>query len=139
MESISATTRTGSALNERREMKPADKYQLGKWYRIKLTEQPDSQLPWGINFPGVYLIFNNQNQCLYIGQSISIGKRLRTHIRLSIHSSLWQVSWRKKGYETLNIAFRRDKKRFERLSLEARLIYRLKPKYNSLGKILNNE
>lgn len=113
------------------------KYQLGEWYRIKLTEDVNSELPWSINFPGIYVIFNDLNQCLYIGQSTSIGKRLRTHIRSSLHSSLWKTTWRQKGYKRLKIAFRRDKKRFERLTLEARLIHRLNPEYNLIGKESN--
>ena len=105
------------------------KYQSGKWYRFKLTEELDSDFPEGIDFAGTYIIFSN-GKCLYIGQSKDLKTRLKTHIKLSLFSSLWQTPW---GYiQQVEIAIRKERYRYERLAIEAKFIDRLKPMFNGL-------
>ena len=108
----------------------------GKWRRFELTEDLDSDLPGGLKFAGNYAAFFNR-KCLYVGQSNNLKRRLKSHIRLFMFSSNWQTSWG--TYTRIIIAIRKEKFRFERMTIEARLIHRLNPIFNglSVGQVIS--
>lgn len=112
--------------------RPADqmKYKSGKWYRIKIDESLNSDIPQNIKFAGIYIIVYGK-KCIYIGQSKNIYKRLKTHIRLTAFSSNWKTPWG--VYPKLDIAIRKEKYNFERMMIEAKFIDRLQPIFNGLS------
>lgn len=82
-------------------------------------------------FSGVYAFLKKTrcgklSTCLYVGSSHNMGERL------SVHCNYLGLIERFTQHERRNLILkmRRDKKRFERLSLEVRLISKIKPKYN---------
>lgn len=96
---------------------------LGRWYREPFSLAYMERL----RFPGLYAFFYKK-ELVYIGQSSNIYKRLyvhrlykRTHCKHSL-KHLFDSD--------LVIAVRPDKRRYERLTLEALYIMRLKPKLN---------
>jgi len=108
-----------------------ESYEKGKWMRFVLDETVNSNFPIGLNFAGNYSIFVNR-KCIYIGQSENIKKRLRTHIQMARYSNTWKTSW---GYFLrIEIAVRKEKFKFERVMIESRLIYKIKPLFNQLLK-----
>jgi len=102
---------------------------LFKWNRIDLTRY---DIPKWSNFPGTYILFENK-KCIYIGQSSNIFARINRHLRLSWYSTCCWWLRRKEGEEHLRNIFliiKKEKKEYERLMIEKRLIVRLKPKFN---------
>lgn len=80
------------------------------------------------DFDGVYIIFYG-NKILYIGQSRNIRKRLHSHfIRVSYLRNMIKELY---GDNDLIIKIRKDKFKFERLTLEAKLIGKINPLLNS--------
>jgi len=108
-----------------------ESYKKGKWLRFILDETVESNFPTKLNFAGNYAIFVKR-KCIYIGQSENIKKRLKTHIQMARYSNTWKTSW---GYfPKIEIAIRKERFRFERIMVEARLIYKIKPLFNQLLK-----
>ena len=96
----------------------------GKWFRYEMNDALESNLPKGVAFAGTYAIFANK-KCLYVGQSQNIEQRLKGHITMARYSNTWITKWGQ--FHNLNIAIRHEGFRFERVLIEARLIFRLKP------------
>lgn len=70
-----------------------------------------------LDIAGVYVIFYNfynDKKDFYVGTSSNLGRRLRIY-----------------GLKDKVVKIRKDKFKYERLTLEARLIYKLNPKRNS--------
>jgi len=113
----------------------------GKWVRFIITYKPKIYLELfkkllfrklfkftKLNFSGVYAIFSGK-KCLYIGESKNIGNRLKSHLnKYLITGEFW-------GYKNINLKVRKDKRRFERKMLEARLIEKIKPEINERNRI----
>lgn len=97
----------------------------GVWVRLNpydLLSEWHDEGTW--DFSGVYVLYGKQKQIIYVGSSLcGIKRRLLQHCKT--HKE-----------ELRYIKVRKDKERFECLTLEARLIYRLKPPYN---KMYNNK
>lgn len=97
----------------------------GGWVRINLSYIKNYKLYNDIRIAGCYVIFikkPNKNELVYIGSSNNIHQRLREHLNLNI--------LKKQKHPLLIVKIRKDKTKYEHLTLEARLIDRLKPKYN---------
>jgi len=107
------------------------KCKRGKWYLFSLDESHDSNFPGNINFPGTYIIFV-KGECLYVGQSMNILKRLKDHIRMARYTNTWKTPWG--YYSKILFAIRRERFRYERLAIEKRFIEKFKPKHNVLLK-----
>ena len=108
-----------------------ESYKKGKWVRFILDETVNSNFPINLDFAGNYVIFVNR-KCIYIGQSENIKKRLKDHIQIARYSNTWKTSW---GYFLkIEIAVRKEKIKFERIMIESRLIYKIKPLFNQLLK-----
>lgn len=83
---------------------------------------------------GVYLILDGRNEVVYVGQSISFGKRFYRYFKgIDGHCEVRSSNWSKKPAAIVAIAALDDKK-YERLSLEEYLIERLNPIDNTRGK-----
>jgi len=98
-----------------------------KWKRVSLHSCFDKESH--LEFPGVYVLLSD-NECLYVGSSsYSIASRIYFHF--------CKENWKqcKNGI----LAIRRSRYRFEELAIEARLIYKLDPKFNKrIGRMLYN-
>ncbi len=79
--------------------------------------------------PGIYIFFNETQHPIYIGKSISLKKRILTYIS----NNLLQKT-RKMVNETVKFSYIAVGSEIESLLLEARLIRKYKPKYNSLHR-----
>ena len=102
---------------------------------IKWQGNPDHINSWiqknGIDYPGVYVICEEKSgKIIYIGSSTNVGKRLNSH-----RSTRGMLG----SQESVMIRVRKDKKAFERLSLEAKLIHRIQPAKNRRFCDINNE
>lgn len=102
----------------------------GKWTRYNAVviittnfdEDDNHCLKTLDEFPGVYTIWNTDSkECLYIGSSKNVRNRVITHL---------MTKKELKKYKNMYVKVRKDKYRYEHLTLEARLIYKLQPKYN---------
>ncbi len=80
------------------------------------------------NSPGVYRMFNDKQDVLYVGKARSLKKRVSSYAKAGGHSN--RIA-RMIG-ETVNMEFVRTRTETEALLLEANLIKRLRPKYNVL-------
>ena len=108
----------------------------GKWHTLPVeTFKHIGKLRLVISnsfqFSGVYVFLKKTrcgklSTCLYIGSSYDMGERLSVHCNYSGLIERFTQHERR----NLILKIRRDKKRFERLSLEVRLISKIKPKYN---------
>jgi len=113
------------------------KFTKGKWHTFPTEtfnniEKLRKNIKEILCFSGIYVFLSvsacgKVTNCLYIGSSNNMGKRLNIHS--GYMGLLHSFSRHEKTF--LKLKIRKDKARFERLSLEARLIFRLKPKYNS--------
>lgn len=75
-----------------------------------------------------YVFFSPAGEILYIGQSENLRKRFETHqIRFLINGEIW---WGLHNVQ-ITIRFRLFWKPIERFALEAKLIRRLKPRFNT--------
>jgi len=84
-------------------------------------------LPSDFDFPGNYAVFHGK-RLIYIGESVNVNRRLRSHIRMAHFTDWWHSTW---GYlRRLTIAVRPERVPFERMMVESRLIARLHPIYN---------
>lgn len=105
----------------------------GKWIKFILRQAltKDSRdvsfYQWDFVFlkdfecEGVYTIWNtNSKNCLYIGSSNNLRSRIIDHI----------MNNKNLKNRDMYVKIRKDKYRFERLTLEARLIYKLNPAHN---------
>lgn len=83
---------------------------------------------------GVYLILDDRNEVVYVGQSRSFGRRFYRYFKdIDGHCEVRSSNWTKKPAAIVAIAAPDDKK-YERLSLEEYLIERLNPIDNTRGK-----
>ena len=106
-------------------------FHKGHWYQIELTDKWYSEIPLNMKFAVTYIIFTkNREKCLYIGQTSNLTKRLKTHIRLINFQNNWLTKWG--SFAFLNIAFRIERYKYERLAIEAKFIDRLNPLFNKL-------
>ena len=90
--------------------------------KIQLAKLPDS--------PGVYQFFNKEKKLLYVGKSVSIKKRVSSYftnknLGLKTNQMVKEIS---------NINFIKVFSEFEALLLEAELIKKNQPFYNSVTK-----
>ena len=106
-------------------------YQKGKWYRFVLVVQGKNRIPRDIKFPGNYAIFSDV-ECIYVGESSDLHKRLHQHITFGHLPRAWNTKWG--VFEALVIAVRKERYKFERLTYEARLIYKIRPAYNLMDR-----
>jgi len=104
----------------------------GKWYTLEIsTKNTGRRLPKISEFSGVYVIVSQKDgvkETLYIGESQNVMKRLKDHISYS-----FGYRFRNNVYEYMYIKVKKEKRRFCRLTEEARLILRLTPSYNIKG------
>lgn len=80
------------------------------------------------NAPGVYRMFNNKEDVLYVGKAKSLKKRVASYAKSGGHSN--RIA--KMINETANMEFVRTRTETEALLLEANLIKRLRPRFNVL-------
>lgn len=80
------------------------------------------------NSPGVYRMFNDKADVLYVGKAKSLKKRVASYTKMGGHTN--RIA--KMISETVNMEFVRTRTESEALLLEANLIKRLRPKYNVL-------
>jgi len=80
------------------------------------------------NINGVYVIYYGDD-IVYIGSSKNLRRRLHTH--LTILGTLKILIKEMYGDDNLTIKVREDKFKFERLTLEAKLVNKLHPPLNS--------
>ncbi|WP_137132903.1 excinuclease ABC subunit UvrC [Rhizobium sp. FY34] len=80
------------------------------------------------NAPGVYRMFNEAGDVLYVGKARSLKKRVANYAQGRVHSNRLTKMVR----ETAQMAFVTTRTETEALLLEANLIKRLRPRYNVL-------
>ncbi len=80
------------------------------------------------NSPGVYRMFNDKADVLYVGKAKNLKKRVASYAKMGGHTNriARMIS------DTVNMEFVRTRTETEALLLEANLIKRLRPKYNVL-------
>jgi excinuclease UvrABC nuclease subunit len=52
------------------------------WHTMQRGEVP--KLPKAFDFSGVYLIFDDDETLLYVGESVSIYRRIKKHIKITL-------------------------------------------------------
>ena len=120
-------------LDEKKPSQKVQKYNFkkGKWYPFLIEKDIDTFRIYIrerlLGLSGVYIFGCGKHPAyLYIGSSADMGKRLYCHFGyMGIINSFPQ-----RERNSLFLKVRTDKMKFERLSLEAKLIFKLKPKYN---------
>lgn len=93
----------------------------GKWVQLPKKQIQTINFPEELEFSGIYIIYLNYKY-LYIGSSENVRSRIIAYLyrcRKGLHS-----------LSDLQIKVRENKVRFEHLTLEAKLIFRLQPKEN---------
>lgn len=107
-----------------------------KWVRIDYTwQRKTGLLPQSLEIPGIYVFYNPYiKRILYIGQSKNIKKRLSQYIKIDLGEFRYIAKINGETIHCFKLAIRQDKKNFERLMIERRLINKFKPKYNIQGK-----
>lgn len=80
------------------------------------------------NSPGVYRMFNEAGDVLYVGKARSLKKRVSNYAQGRVHSNRLAKMVR----ETANMEFVTTRTEIEALLLEANLIKRLRPRFNVL-------
>ncbi|MCV9997543.1 excinuclease ABC subunit UvrC [Pararhizobium sp. YC-54] len=80
------------------------------------------------NGPGVYRMFNEAGDVLYVGKARSLKKRVGNYAQGRLHSNRLTKMVR----ETANMEFVTTRTEIEALLLEANLIKRLRPRFNVL-------
>ncbi|MBP2547352.1 excinuclease ABC subunit C [Neorhizobium galegae] len=80
------------------------------------------------NAPGVYRMFNEAGDVLYVGKARSLKKRVTNYAQGRVHSNRLTKMVR----ETVQMEFVTTRTETEALLLEANLIKRLRPRYNVL-------
>jgi excinuclease ABC subunit C len=80
------------------------------------------------NSPGVYRMFNEAGDVLYVGKARSLKKRVSNYAQGRLHSNRLAKMVR----ETANMEFVTTRTEIEALLLEANLIKRLRPRFNVL-------
>jgi excinuclease ABC subunit C len=80
------------------------------------------------NAPGVYRMFNDADDVLYVGKARSLKKRVSNYAQGRLHSNRLAKMVR----ETTHMEFVTTRTETEALLLEANLIKRLRPRYNVL-------
>lgn len=80
------------------------------------------------NAPGVYRMFNQSGDVLYVGKARSLKKRVSNYAQGRVHSNRLTKMVR----ETTQMEFVTTRTETEALLLEANLIKRLRPRYNVL-------
>ncbi|WP_075290342.1 excinuclease ABC subunit UvrC [Pararhizobium arenae] len=80
------------------------------------------------NSPGVYRMFNEAGDVLYVGKARSLKKRVSNYAQGRVHSNRLTRMVR----ETANMEFVTTRTEIEALLLEANLIKRLRPRFNVL-------
>lgn len=120
-------------------------FPIGKWVRINFTKQKSNHdLPLNLEFPGTYAIyhgtpFNSKYHSLYVGQSINVRNRLKSHLSFDWKTRKYFVKINgsnnkiNKTSTWFKIAVRKEKRRHERLMVEERVIDMLKPEWNKGG------
>ncbi|WP_275790213.1 excinuclease ABC subunit UvrC [Pararhizobium gei] len=80
------------------------------------------------NSPGVYRMFNEAGDVLYVGKARNLKKRVSNYAQGRVHSNRLAKMVR----ETANMEFVTTRTEIEALLLEANLIKRLRPRFNVL-------
>lgn len=80
------------------------------------------------NSPGVYRMFNEAGDVLYVGKARNLKKRVSNYAQGRVHSNRLTKMVR----ETANMEFVTTRTEIEALLLEANLIKRLRPRFNVL-------
>ena len=80
------------------------------------------------NSPGVYRMFNEAGDVLYVGKARSLKKRVSNYAQGRLHSNRLAKMVR----DTANMEFVTTRTEIEALLLEANLIKRLRPRFNVL-------
>jgi hypothetical protein len=105
----------------------------GIWYRIIFDNGCHSFYRDYFNgFGAGNYAFFLDGQCVYVGQTADIKARMRSHIKMMRYQHSWQTTWGQ--FHVFTVAARKEKYRFERLMLEARLIHRIRPVFNKYLK-----
>lgn len=82
--------------------------------------------------PGVYVVYE-KHRIIYIGSSYDVKKRIQTHdINFSRYSNTIQTPWGK--FKKVKIKVSYTRKFGDWAMREIRLINRLKPKHNKVGR-----
>ena len=82
---------------------------------------------------GVYLIFDDKDEIIYVGESINLGNRLSDYFKYSENGGVKVIhNWSRFSILTITVP---SSSQFERLALEEYLINKLNPFYNIRGKI----
>ena len=83
---------------------------------------------------GVYLILSEDNEVIYVGQSLCFGSRFYQYFQDDNGTCVVRSPyWTKKPHALVALEAPKDRK-YERLSLEEFLIQRLQPVDNTIGK-----
>jgi len=93
---------------------------------------------FGLSFSGVYAIYQKEfkNLIIYIGTAINLRQRFIQHIFPLTEKLKTPLNKYLNGnFEGIKIKVKRSDKKFERLTLEARLIHKIKPFVNTHYKI----
>jgi len=108
----------------------------GKWVQLPYEWIRDINFPKELWFSGVYVFLDNLNKkkIYYIGSSKCVQNRIVEHIIKKIipaeKNNKEENWWENVTSKCFTIKVRKDKYRFEYLTLEARLIYKLNPTHN---------
>lgn len=97
----------------------SDEFKPGCWIKLRRWDGISR-----LDFGGVYVAYLN-NEVVYVGSGNPVGVRLQ-----SPNHYCYELFRR----EDVKIKIRRNRKSFEHLTLEARLIWRIKPRFNERGK-----
>jgi excinuclease ABC subunit C len=92
---------------------------------VKIISELVKRLPGS---PGVYRMFNQTGDVLYVGKAHNLKKRVASYARMGGHTNRIARMIR----ETASMEFIRTHTEMEALLLEANLIKRLRPRYNVL-------
>ncbi len=104
----------------------------GRWRRFTVGDGPSLLFPRGIGVPGVYVIcVPGEAMPLYIGCARDLQKRLREHIKPARYSGWWNTRWGQ--FRALEVAVRGERRQFESLMVEARLLHRVATRFNQAG------
>jgi excinuclease ABC subunit C len=95
---------------------------------MNISFDPKSYLKNAPSLPGVYQMFDNEGNVLYVGKAKNLKKRLASYFSRTITDSKTQTMIEQLGQVTVTVTSSDN----EALLLESNLIKELKPRYNIL-------
>ena len=103
---------------------------ITRWQRIYLDRRL-WKMPTRIVGTGIYALYADLGgqRLLYVGEAVDIGARLRNHLSVRANGAGGWI-FRKEQYDDIVVAFRGERKAYERRMAEGRLIERFCPIWN---------